>query len=508
MLHATPAAFLLAALAGCGGDDAAKVCEVPAQAALPAGGELRGPEALPALACVEGGLVDLPGRWFVREPDTLFTFSYPRYQGSCEQGFRNPATAADDLDGSDGSTWQTWTDGTRLFTRRWFHVAFNGFVFDYTSAQVTCLQADGNLGWAWGVVDSERGPDSGRGFGTRFAPLDEPSKGLALVGELRAAGDRPIVGYNVVVDDQHAYVCGQTGLHVLDVADPAAPRFVTTLTGPNDDGFNDVKVVRSGGHVVAFASPLNAERTSVFDVTDPSAPVRLADLPEYSHSIQLRTDGDRTLLYLATYEDSVPVYDVTDPTVPRRLGAASIPGPSSGVHDLTVDGDLLFVNYTEAGMVAMDIAGGLGQPGVERGRIDTSYSHASWVATINGKRIVIHGDEGMSEDGGAFMRILDGDPASPTFLHELSRWRTRREVGIHNIMIVGTKAYVAYYHDGVRVVELADPAHPVEVAHFNTWNPDTAPGGAFEGALGVRVVDGLLYVADSERGLIILRETP
>ena len=72
--------------------------------------------------------------------------------------------------------------------------------------------------------------------------------------------------------------------------------------------------------------------------------------------------------------------------------------------------------------------------------------------------------------------------------------------------LVGDKAYIAYYQDGVRVVDLSNPAEPREVAHYNTWDIDNAYGSSFEGALGIRVVDGLIYVADSERGLLILRE--
>ena len=49
-------------------------------------------------------------------------------------------------------------------------------------------------------------------------------------------------------------------------------------------------------------------------------------------------------------------------------------------------------------------------------------------------------------------------------------------------------------------------AQPKEVAHFNTWNDATAPGGPFEGALGIRVVGDKIYVADSIRGLLILKE--
>jgi hypothetical protein len=503
----------LGALAGCD-DDEPLVCDTPQPAALPTTGDLESPDELPPLDCVEGGLGALPGRWFVRDPERSFTFSYPRYVGSCGEGFRNAVAPADDLDPGDGRTRQTWSDGTRQFVRTWRRFEFMGeVVFEQTSATVTCVTADGNLGYAWGVVDSDRGPSSGSGLGTKFGPRDEPAAlGLERVGGLIADGnDDPIVGLNVVVDGTTAYVVGYLGLHVIDVSDPAAPRPLATVPGRAGDGFNDVRVVRgAGGRLIAFASPLNDDETSVIDVTDPRAPVKLANIEEFSHSVQVRVDGERTLLYLATYTSAVPVYDVTDPAQPRRLGAPALPGPEHGIHDLTADGDMIYANNTTGGLVAIDVSAGLDAP-VERGRIPTSYSHASWAATINGRKILIHGDEGLAPDddgAGAFMRILDGDPASPTFLGELARWRSRREVGIHNMEIHGTKAYVAYYQDGVRVVELADPTQPREVAHYNTWDAATAAGGAFEGAVGARLEDGLIYVADIGQGLVILRETP
>ncbi|HVV86695.1 MAG TPA: hypothetical protein VHE35_26735 [Kofleriaceae bacterium] len=501
------ASLLFCAAAGCGGgDDALPLCEVPAQHPLPTEGALISPDqiALPA-ACVPNGLAELPGRWYVADLHKLFTFSYPRYEGSCATGFRDPTWPMERDDPSHFVTRHVWTDGTRLFTRSW-----SGFQSsEYVSATVTCLAADGTLAWGWAVHDSERGDDSGTGTGVRFAPMDEPAKGLELVGSLgeRAPGE-PIDGYNVVVDGGTAFVVGDGGLDAIDVTDPTAPRFLANVKGPEDDGFNDVRVVRGAGHVIAFAAPLSVDQVSVFDVTDPAAPVALPVIPEYAHSLQVVADGDRTLLYLANYDASVPIYDITDPTHPRWLAAPGVPGPLAGVHDLTVDGTMIYANNTTAGLVAVDVSAGLDQPSVLRGRIQTTYSHASWAATLGGRKIVLHGDEGMTPEGGAFMRILDGDPASPTFMQELARWRTRPEVGIHNIEVHGTKAYVAYYQDGVRIVELADPLHPREVAHYNTWDPGTARGGPFEGALGVRLVGGLLYVADLGRGLVILRETP
>lgn len=511
MRPVVPALALAAAVAACSGDDTAPPVCTPTPAALPTTGELIHPDELPIEAtCVTGGLVDLPGRWYVANLRGLFSFFYPRYEGDCTTGFRRALVADDDTDPADGRTRHTWSDGTRLFTRSWVHLSAPGFDFERVSAQVLCLTADGTLAMTTGTWNNDEGVTVSGGFvGSRFAPLDEPARGLSRVGGLATRPDgKAIVGYNVVVDQGTAYVVGPSGLDLIDVRDPASPRHLASVVGAFNDGFNDVRVVHGGGRTVAFAAPLSNDVTAVIDVTTPTAPVSLASIASYSHSVQVQTVGDRTRLYLADYSDSVPIYDVTDPTRPERIGTPAVPGPEAGIHDLTVDGTMLYVNDTTAGMVALDVSAGLDQPAIERGRIATTYSHASWVATIGGRRIVLHGDEGMTPEGGAFLRILDGDPASPTFARELSRWRTRPEVGIHNMMVVGTKAYISYYQDGIRVVELADPLHPREVAHYNTWDEATAVGGGFEGAIGVRVADGLIYVADDRQGLLILRETP
>ena len=86
---------------------------------------------------------------------------------------------------------------------------------------------------------------------------------------------------------------------------------------------------------------------------------------------------------------------------------------------------------------------------------------------------------------------------------------TRPEVSVHNVMASGDRAYVAYYQDGVRILDLSDPTDPTEIAHYQTW-PGYDPRygySFFEGALGLDLdLDaGLVYVADSHRGLIVLR---
>jgi hypothetical protein len=484
--------------AACSDAEPASGCDV-ATGTRPTQGPLLDPRALLPDGCVAGGLRDLPGRWFVADRAALFTFSYPRFEGSCTDGFRKTSFQEDLELGDDQRTNHMWSDGTWIMTRAYTRFDQPTGVYEAASAFAACMTSDTTLTAVFARSDTDRGTSMATATGQRFGWKDAEADGLRLVGEL--AG----VAYNLVVDGHHVYAVGPRGLDVIDVADPAAPR----LTGHVDGGFNDVRVVRGGGRRVAFLAPLGsaAASTTLVDVTDPTMPVVAGSIPEYSHSVQVVTAGASSYLYLATYTSRIPQYDVTDPLAPRRLGEVALPDTMSRVHDLAIDGDRIYANATQSGMTALDISAGLAAP-VAAGHLASSYSHASWVGSPGGKRVVLHGDEGMTatDAGGAFLRVLDGDRASASYMTQLGRYQSRPEVGIHNFELHGDRAYIAYYQDGVRIVDLANPAQPREVAHYNTWDPEASPGATFEGAIGIRVVDGLIYVADSQRGLLILRE--
>jgi hypothetical protein len=116
----------------------------------------------------------------------------------------------------------------------------------------------------------------------------------------------------------------------------------------------------------------------------------------------------------------------------------------------------------------------------------------------------VHGDE----DFGAHLRMVGVDPSAgcaAQFQQELGALSLRPEVSIHNILAFGSTAYIAWYQDGVRIVDVSNPASPVQTAYFNTWDGRVGTG-FFEGAIGIDVDLGKsrIYVADHPRGLMVL----
>ena len=490
-------------LIGCSGDGP-PTCDVEVPASeLPTVGPLIDPYAFAIADCVDQGLVELPGRWHVVNRDEVFSFHYPKFEGSCQTNFRRANYLEEDHEvesGDFGRSFHTWSDGTRFMTRS--YLGFNSGEYEYASVFVACVKPDGTLAGAYASFDPDHGERVVAITGTRFEQKEPAlAKGLSLVGELGTSSiGGPIEGLNLVIDGDVAYVAGALGFDVIDVSDPSRPRAL----GHVDGNYNDVRLVRSANKAVAYLADRDEDLVLMVDVTNPAQIAVAGTIDAYSHSLQVVG----TRLYFGNYTESVPIYDVTNPLSPVLIGTPTFgptdPEKPGGVHDLTVDGDRIYAYNTTRGVYALDVASNFTT--TTRGSHPTTYSHAGAIGTIGGRKILLHGDEGMTPTGGAFMRILDADDTSATFMQEIARYTSRPEVGIHNIELVGDKAYIAYYQDGVRIVDLANPAQPREIAHYNTYDYDKAVGSAFEGALGIRVANGLVWVADLNRGLLIFRE--
>lgn len=337
---------------------------------------------------------------------------------------------------------------------------------------------------------------------TTDGAVEGEGSGLALLGQLNDPTWGDGYTFNVRMVGTRAYLIRQDGLHVIETADPAHPVELGKWRRSGDGYSNDVKLVAAGGREYALIADTPVD---IVDVTDPHAMTLVANIPEGAHTLAVEQRGGKQYAYFGNYDATCPVYDVTDPAHPAKLGSFG----SSGilVHDLSVVDGVAYLNAWDEGFVVVDFSDPANP--VQRGKwgpTPTHTSHSNWTTTVGGRHIALHGEENY----GAHLHVVDVDPASPTYMQPFAEWKTRDWISIHNIMAFGAKAYVSYYQDGIRVLDVADPAAPRQLGYYNTWEPDAAytSGEFFEGAVGLDVDPArkLVFVADSPRGLLILRD--
>jgi hypothetical protein len=241
------------------------------------------------------------------------------------------------------------------------------------------------------------------------------------------------------------------------------------------------------------------------------------------------------------------LFDITDPAHPFQVSSWGIQdagGPFTAGQgcdpdanyghgaEPSADGKLVFVSYWDSGFVRLDLTDPA-RP-VYTGR--TIYpadadgdAHSSQYDEA--RKLLITADEDFCKTSGAgtekgfgYLRVYDySKPSAPK---QIGVYKTPNSIDatdvaagdfvIHNNFIVGTTSYTSWYTDGVRVIDLANPKAPREVAYFvppATTNPvKPSQRGVLSNTTQVWgvVVDeetGLVYASDMNSGLWILKRT-
>ncbi len=392
----------------------------------------------------------------------------------------------------------------------------------------------------WGFADWSNGSK------TRFCP-DAPNNGVAIVSSSGASvgklqnpagtsaedvvvytarygpsAGRDIAAVGVQYCGGSRYDAGANrGLMLWDVTSPSAPQQIGYLrTACCTRGVHEFEVQHRAdlGRTFAYASVPTSR------YPDSSSPTGYRDV---------NGDGDFRLI------------DITDPAHPWQVsdwGAQDVGGPWYGGQgcdadanyghgaEPSEDGKLVFLSYWDSGFIRLDLT----NPSVPTFTGRTIYpanadgdAHSSQYDEE--RKLLFTADEDFCKNSGpgietgyGYMRIYDySEPSAPK---QIGEFRTQNSLGtgsqgsgdfvIHNNFLVGTDVYVAWYSDGVRVVDARNPQAPREVAYFVPPAGQNPVKPSQRGVLsqttqvwGVVVEDGLVYASDMNTGLWILERT-
>jgi hypothetical protein len=418
-------------------------------------------------------------------------------------------------------------------------------------AGVPAAQEQAPKTWNTEVVGHLAPPQRG-GYGDVWAHKD-----VAYLGNLRQGDCRPA-----------------NGIWAIDIEDPAKPRALTSFAKfPGSDGedvwVGSISTRRFKGDLAAVGIQRCSRQEpgfaglALYDVTNPAKPKELSRLATMVASgvhelgVVQRPDGRVLALAAVPYsfnlsqgrQGDLRIIDITNPRRPRELADWDVrrDGPADARGQLAArrdvfdhsawpfdKGNKLFASFWSAGVQFLDIR----DPASPRFIGQTPYrpedgyrgAHSGWFN--EDETLFIQNDEAMRAVGSGsqatwtYQRVFDTSSLESPKL--LSTFATESAVpgkdgkvatdgvySVHNAVIEGNRSYASWYSDGVRVVDLSDPAKPREVAWFVP--PPTSPrqtaATAQDGRRDMPVVWGVfpykdvVLASDMNSGLWVFRVT-
>lgn len=355
--------------------------------------------------------------------------------------------------------------------------------------------------------------------------------------DLDGRGDgMQVVRYRDALYVGHTGTTG-AGTSILDVSDPAAPKLVAQWAAPANSHSHKVQVA-DGLLLVNHEKfpyrkpprgPVSAG-VAIYRLDDPFAPEQIAFWPSTGLGVhRIVWTGGRYAHMSATpegFRDRIwVVLDLADPAHPVEAARWWWPGQAEGetpewpqgerwaVHHALLSGERAYMGFDDGGMVVLDVADITRPTLLHRVAWDGGATHTC--LPLEGRGLVVATDEQQQDGPHAperAIRVLDVSdpdvaprvvstlPVPPASFEELPM-----RFGAHNLHENRKGSYrserlvfATYFSAGLRVYDLADPEHPLEIAH---WVGQTPAGQEVPQSNDLWVdEDALIWVTDRVGG--------
>jgi len=383
--------------------------------------------------------------------------------------------------------------------------------------------------------------------GTTILDISDP-KNPAIVSQVTLADDYSHTHKVRVVGDLMYTNVEQNQRHFLRKGD-AVPELRARLAGELGRPASDEEIAAEIGVTAADIPVLEAARErgygdggfKVYDISDKANPKEIAYQRTFGFGVH-RFDADENYAYISTEMEGyvgniLVVYDMANPEQPREVSRWHMPGQhlaggevptwkgyGNRLHHAMRVGDELWAAVWNAGLRvidASDIANlkTIGAYNYHPQIPEPTHTIMPLEQTIGGRRYAVAIDEEHAHIRGrlhGFMWVLDvtdlADIRAVSAFDVSERdspWsRTPGgRFGAHQYRekLDSTLIYATWFSGGLRIVDVADPLLPVEVAHYIPEPVGDQPAPATNDVdVDAR---GLIYLLDRDRGFDIAEYT-
>jgi choice-of-anchor B domain-containing protein len=298
-----------------------------------------------------------------------------------------------------------------------------------------------------------------------------------------------------------ALICQGNALRVVELTDPTTP--VTASLVPSIGV--DLKDVQTYGDY-AYCVNQNG-RMQVVDLRDPYLAFTAGLIGDFAGAHNCFIERQRGLLFVCGHRniEGFQVYDLNvDPVNPPLVGRYG----NDYCHDVHVRGGLAVVCAVADDYFELVDVSDLGN----MQRIST-FTHPAPVAPHSAwftqdMSHVLTADEDVD---GHLIAWSIVNPAQPL---PVGTFQSGTNTSIHDVHVVGERAYLSYFSQGVRVLDVSDPTNMIEIGYIDSplFDEDSCfPGPVFRGVWGVypHTTAGNFYFGNMcGGGVYVARFTP
>ncbi len=332
--------------------------------------------------------------------------------------------------------------------------------------------------------------------GPQTPPTSVALESLGSMDKYPNKGYSACWGYTAPDGREYALLGVKNGLSIVDITNAPTLNEVAFIPNTVSSSWTEMKTYSHYAYVVKDGVRGGIQ---IIDLANlPTSATLVNTVMDYPTNHTVWVDHERGWLWAMGGDNTgVTVWDVkTDPVHPRQI--VNFNG-NTYVHDAYVHGNRAYLAEIMSKSFSIYDISDIAHPVLIKRMRDSQAPgisfHNAWT-TEDGRYLAT-----TEETSGRHVRIWDlADETNPV---EVSRWIGAGNLP-HNVHIKGHYMHVAHYGGGYRVVDIADIAHPVEVAYFN-MNPSNPTG--FVGVWEVYPFfpSGKVVMSSMEKGLFVTR---
>jgi len=306
-----------------------------------------------------------------------------------------------------------------------------------------------------------------------FTPaiLAQDSLNIKKVGSLYDCWGSAI---RIETDDKYAYVLTrETGIRILDISNLNNVREVGKYS------FDTRTINFSVVDGIAYV-PNENYGFDIVDISNPANPYAKGTINEVGGVVDIVVMD--SLIYITTADLNFTAFNISNLENIVEISSLSIPDLSGSFE---LQNNFAYLACDDSGLVVIDVSDPANMSIVGR-----NVNHRAFALDIEGDyAYVVDGIGSITSDG--FYVYDISNPCNPTEVGHGSTPSIAVYIKASEESVFVSDQDIPNY-GSVRMFDVRDPTHPTESAYYQTYQP-----------YGITLKDNLVFVADSEKGVLI-----